>query len=116
MLCFVKALHVLMLITLAVDDLFQAKVAGIAQKWVGTSKQAFQAAPPKSFSRAHNKMSSPSDYRFHAKPRCIYNADVARNLVSADTPQQVMQVLGDLSNAFGGQSTSQPHIPKHPAC
>ena len=94
------ALHVIMLVTLAVNDTFQAKVRDVSAPLVG--KAGFHAAPPKGFERANNKMTSPADYRFHAQPRCLYNVDVVRNMVSAATPAQAKQVLAALCREFGG--------------
>jgi len=98
------ALHVLMLVTLAVDEGFQAKMVGLkqrAEEKLGAPVR-FAKAPPKSFVRANNKQSSPTDYRFEAKPRSMYNIDVSRNLVSAKDPSQVFVLLGLMNEEFGG--------------
>ena len=98
------ALHVLMLVTLAVDDGYQTKMAalkGRAEKEL-KAQVKFAKAPPKSFARANNKQSSPTDYRFEAKPRSMYNIDVSRNLVSAKDPKQVFALLKLMNEEFGG--------------
>ena len=91
------ALHVLILVTQACDEAFQKKVTKIASKYA-----SFGKAPPKSFSRCLGKMSSPDDYRFEAKPRCVYNIDVSRNLASAQNPSQVFDLLKEINDEFGG--------------
>lgn len=77
------ALHVLMMVTIAVDPHYQSSIKKIAAPFVKGIVNGFQSAPPKSFSRAHNKTSSPDDYRFKSKPRSQHNIDVSRNLVRA---------------------------------
>ena len=95
-------LHVLMMITLAVNEPFQTQVRRIATPFVKNIPGGFQAAAIKSFSRACNKMHSPDDYRYRKKPRCAYNVDMSRNLVSAATVPDVKALLKALSDEFGG--------------
>jgi len=96
------ALHVLMMVTIAVNPGYQERVKKTAAPYVKGIANGFQQAPPKSFSRCHNKSHSPTDYRFNAKPRSVYNIDVARNLVSANDPAKVKALLKSLSDEFGG--------------
>ena len=104
-------LHVLLMMSAAVNGRFQQKVKDVAARITGQSTADGGAAgpapivmsvAPKSFIRAKNKSISKEDYRDKPKPRSANCVDTVRNLVCAQTPEMIKLVVGALCEEFGG--------------
>jgi len=92
-------LHVILMVSIAVDRQFQDKVQAIADQFNLTAYQ-FQRAEPKAYSRALNKMIS--DYRYADKPRCGLNIDTIRNLAVLEGPKMLLEFYASLIESFNG--------------
>jgi hypothetical protein len=78
--CYLQAV---LLVAIACDALFQSMIRVVAAS-VGLDPETdVSSAAPKSYPRAMNKLYSSDDHRYKPKPRCAFNIDVIRNLVSA---------------------------------
>lgn len=76
-------LQSVLLMAVACDAMFQSVVREVAASVDLDPEKDVSSAAPKSYPRAINKMYSSDDHRYNPKPRCAYNIDVIRNLVSA---------------------------------
>ena len=90
-----------LLLSMAVDGLFQEAVAEVARK-VGMLDDAVIAAKHKSYVRARNKMDTKEDHRYRQKPRPAFNIDLIRCLAMTMSPEMSLAFYAALLERFGG--------------
>lgn len=94
--------HVLLLIATALNPLFGAALEVLLSELEGVK---VHSAAIKSFTRMINKMMTADDHRYvEQKPRPAMNIDIVRRLVSATTPEAVLELVKLVAARFGGLS------------
>ena len=95
-----RFLHAVLMVALAANEGFQAKVERIAERHGMTRRnRTFQPGKPKDFARANNKRVA--DYRYHEHPRTGYSIDTIRNLCVCPL-EETVAFFEELVKEFGG--------------
>ena len=96
--------HVLLLIAAALNPLFGAALEAVLSELGGVQVDLHDARI-KSFTRMINKLVTAGDHRYvEQRPRPAMNIDVVRRLVSAATPDAVLELVKRIAARFGGLS------------
>eukprot|EP00040_Diaphanoeca_grandis_P004809 m.30226 g.30226 ORF g.30226 m.30226 type:complete len:1003 (+) comp16237_c0_seq1:262-3270(+) len=95
-------LHVLRLVAIATDELFQQAVCETVTSAGLDSDSHFHAIQPKSYVRMLNAMHSRDEHRYLSKPRGRHNTDVLRNIVIASSPSELKTLYKGLVHKFDG--------------
>ena len=94
--------HVLLLIATALNPLFGAALETLLSELEGVE---VHSADIKSFTRMINKLMTADDHRYvEQQPRPAMNIDIVRRLVSATTPEAVLELVKLVAARFGGLS------------
>ena len=93
------AMHVMVMVGLAIDGKFQAAVGGDAKYFVDDHVDGFKPGPVKTFLRPLQK--AETDYADKPRPRVAHNLDVLRCLVAARNVRRLLQFLAMMRAKFG---------------
>lgn len=94
--------HVLLLIATALNPLFGTALEELLSGLEGVE---VHSAAIKSFTRMINKLMTAEDHRYvEQQPRPAMNIDIVRRLVSATTPEAVLELVKLVAAGFGGLS------------
>ena len=96
-------IRVLILIAIAVEGTFHAKIRALGKTLFGDDFEGFHPAAVKSFGRMYAKLLSYLDHRGESmRPRPALNVDVVRCLVAVQTTRDIGTFLALLAQRFGG--------------
>mmetsp|Transcript_21133 Transcript_21133/g.66824 ORF Transcript_21133/g.66824 Transcript_21133/m.66824 type:complete len:792 (+) Transcript_21133:62-2437(+) len=90
-------LHMLLLLSRALDPGFQDAILAMAGKHRGRHR----GAPTKGHARMMNKAVSKDDHRYRDSPVVMHNIDLVRCAVTFDDVEDLKSMLNDLEDSFG---------------
>eukprot|EP00039_Didymoeca_costata_P010100 m.135324 g.135324 ORF g.135324 m.135324 type:complete len:1652 (+) comp14708_c0_seq14:81-5036(+) len=93
------ALHIMMLVAVGINDTFQKRISKIAAKF---TKTGYSEVPIYPYMYARNRMYACDGHRNLSKPRCAFNMDITRSVVSLQDPQSLLSFVKAINAEFKG--------------